>query len=270
MSVTGIIEQIKSNSTTSVIVTGDCNDANLCALADALKDNTSVTSAQLENVAMLDSAGVKFAEALAANKTITMLDLGYNKLTAPTMIALGEALKKNGTLSELKIHRQEKDMGPAAEKLLIESWKENTTLTRMYATLHDRLANNTNTKAEVRNKEISKRKAAGKNWDDLNPDPEVKKAYMAQQEESRAAEAAEKAAADAPISEKIASTGGPYTIKQLTCAVDFLPDDVDVNKGKEHYLSDEDFQATFNQSKEEFEALPKWKKGNLKKAKNLH
>lgn len=269
--VTTVIGQVKSNSTTAIIIGGTpCDDTSLSTLADALKDNTSVTSVQLENVEMGDSAGVKLAKALAVNKTITLLDIGYNKLTAPTMIALGEALKTNKTLNELKIHRQENDMGPAAEKILIEFWKENTTLTRMYATLHDRLANNTNTKNEVRNKEISKRKSAGKSWDDLNPDPEVKKAYMAAQETVRAAEAAAKAATDAPISEKVASTGGPYTLKQLTCAKDFLPDDVDPIKGRETYLSDEDFQTVFGKSKEEFGALPKWKRANLKKGKNLH
>ena len=45
----------------------------------------------------------------------------------------------------------------------------NTTLQRCYATLHDRSANQNNTRGETRNKTIAARKAKGADWMDLDP-----------------------------------------------------------------------------------------------------
>jgi hypothetical protein len=46
------------------------------------------------------------------------------------------------------------------------------------------------------------------------------------------------------------------------------PQDIDL-ANKEKYLSDEDFQKTFNMSKIDFASLPLWKRMNLKKAANI-
>jgi len=104
-------------------------------------------------------------------------------------------------------------------------------------------------------------------WLDL--DPQRVEEYKAQQEELRIKREAELAAANAPISAKIESTGGPYTLKQLTCAKEFLPDDVDPTK-KEIYLSDADFLTVFKMDKAKFEALPKWKQTNEKNQRKLN
>merc|ERR1712038_1074161 len=74
--------------------------------------------------------------------------------------------------------------------------------------------------------------------------------------------------ANAPISAKIESTGGPYTLKQLTCKKEFRPDDIDP-KNLEQSLADDEFETLFEMNKEAFGALPKWKKQNLKK-KNIN
>lgn len=272
MSLQSIIRRVEENDAALTVLTIESSapaETDLIALAKALEGNTTVTNVQLERKEICDGAGIAFANMLANNKTITQLDLGYNKLAGPFFVALAEALTKNTTLDELKVHRQEKDMGPAVEHILVEFYKKNTTLTRFYVTLHDRLANNTNTKGEVRNKEISKRKLRNESWNDLNPDPEVSAAYRAEQDEKRKAEADAEAALSAPISEKIASTGGPYTLKQLTANKEFLPDDID-SAQLQNSLSDADFEAAFKVDKATFAALPKWKQNGKKKELKLH
>lgn len=239
------------------------------ALAKALETNTNVTNVNLENKGIELHGGLAMAEMLKVNKTLKTLDLGYNSLPSEAIVALGEAMKVNTTLETLKIHRQAKDYGSSAEEALVTLWTVNTTMTRLYATLHDRRCNQTNTAGEVRNKEIQRRIEAGKSWDELNPDPVVKAAYQAKQEQERKEAAAAAAAANAPISEKVASTGGPYTLKQLTCNSEFLPDDIDKGN-KETHLSDEEFESVFKMSKSDFEALPKWKRANKKKELKLH
>jgi len=258
----------ESNLTSISLEQATVNSADLISLAAALKGNTHVTSVKLDNLELGDDVGVAIAGMLADNSSITALDLGYNKLVKDTMLKLSESLQQNTTLLELKIHRQEKDMGPEVEKVLIQFWEKNTSLTRLYVTLHDRSANNYNTKCEVRNKEISKRKLAGKEWRDLNPDPEVNKAWRAEQDQLRLDKKAADEAANAPISEKIPSTGGPYTLKQLTCDKEFLPDDI--TGDKETFLDDAEFEQIFKMDKATFQAQAKWKKQKQKKENKLH
>merc|ERR1712165_129115 len=143
----------------------------------------------------------------------------------------------------------EKDMGGAVENKVADIWKTNTTLQRLYITLHDRRCNQANTRGEVRNKDIAKHIKEGKNWDHLDP---------AKAEEYAKAEQL----ANAPISAKIESTGGPYTLKQLTCKKEFRPDDIDP-KNLEQSLADDEFETLFEMNKEAFGALPKWKKQTL-------
>merc|ERR1712083_555087 len=95
----------------------------------------------------------------------------------------------------------------------------------------------------------------GKNWDHLDP----AKAEEYAKEKKKAEQLA-----NAPISAKIESTGGPYTLKQLTCKKEFRPDDIDP-KNLEQSLADDEFQTLFEMDKEAFGALPKWKRQNLKK-----
>merc|ERR1712226_487338 len=83
------------------------------------------------------------------------------------------------------------------------------------------------------------------------------------EEKKKAEELAKK-----PISEKVESTGGPYTLKQLTCAAEFRPDDIDP-KNRPLSLADDVFEEMFKMSKDEFTALAKWKQLNLKKKHNL-
>jgi len=236
------------------------------AISEGLKTNTVIDRVCLAKTGMKDSDAVLLAEALTTNETITYLDIGYNKIGGTGMKALGAAFVANKTLTEVKIHRQSVEMGAGAEAILVEFWKTNITIQRLYATLHDRRCNTANTRGEVRNKSIAACIKQGKSYDHLDPSKEEE--YAAAQKKKREEKAAEEAEAKKPIDSVVESTGGPYTLKQLTCKIVFLPEDIDKNK-KETYLSDEDFEAVFGTSREVFSALPGWKQKNHKKKHNL-
>jgi len=275
LSVKGIIEKIAENDEgytkldvshhSGLVLSGKQFDA----FSEGLKTNSFVTEVSLVNTGMKDAAAVQFAEALKVNTTITKLDLGYNKLGPKGIQALSAGFMENNTLTEIKIHRQDKDMGTAVEDELVKIWDENTTLQRLYCTLHDRRCNQANTRGEVRNKEIAACIAKGKNWDHLNP--AMAEEQKALQEAERKKKAEEEAELKKPISAKIESTGGPYTLKQLTSKKAYWPDDVIADsKNREQFLSDEDFETHFKMTKEAFGALAKWKQNQKKKSMNLH
>lgn len=273
MSVSQIVEKLSSNDASMTTLemphAKTLSDAQCEEIATALASNTVVTKVVLDNKAISSAGGEHFAKVVESNSTITELDLGYNNINGEAMVKICSALKTNKTIKEMKIHRQAKDYGSACESKIIEFWAQNTTLCRLYGTFHDRTFNQVNTRGEVRNKEISKRISQGKDWIDLSPFPDDVAKWKTMQAEARAKKEAEEAAANAPISEKVASTGGPYSYKQLTCDVEFRPDDVDT-KQRETYLSDDEFQTIFGMDKAAFAALPKWKMNNKKKEKKLH
>jgi len=268
MSIKARIELLATNSPVLVkfdISKEDLPDSVLDEVCAGLLTNSNCKEVVLDGLGLRLEHALQIARAIALNN-ITKLDLGYNRIPAEGIVALGKAMSTNTSITELKIHRQEENYGTPAEEELVKLWQTNTTLTRLYATLHSRTCASINTRAEVRNMEIKKRKEAGKDWLDL--DPQRAEEYKAQQEAVRLKQEAERVAANAPIAAKIESTGGPYTLKQLTCAKEFLPDDVDASK-KETYLSDEEFLSVFKMDKAKFEALPKWKQTNEKNQRKL-
>lgn len=268
MSIKARIELLATNSPVLVkfdISKEDLPDSTVAEVCQALLTNTNCKEVVLDGIGLKLDNALDIAKAIGRN-TIHKLDLGYNRIPAEGIIAIGRAMATNTSIVELKIHRQESDYGTPAEEELVKLWQTNTTLIRLYATLHSRTCASVNTRAEVRNMEIKKRKEAGKDWLDL--DPQRVEEYKAQQEEIRLKKETELAAARAPISAKIESTGGPYSLKQLTCAKEFLPDDLDVSK-KETYLSDEEFLSVFKMDKAKFEALPKWKQTSEKNQRKL-
>jgi len=265
-----IFEGVKSNDESLTLVDVGhltMSPSDYATLGEALKQNTVVTELKIVNLGMKDADSKVFAEVIQATNTLQKVDLGYNKIGPTGMKLIGEALKDNSSITECKLHRQEKDMGSAVEDVFAKIWETNTTLQRLYITLHDRRCNQANTRGEVRNKSIAACIKAGKNWDHLDP------TKVEEQKEKRRKEAEEKrkaeALAKAPISEKVESTGGPYTLKQLTCAPEFRPDDVD-SKNRQFGLADDVFEEMFKMTKEEFKALAGWKQLNLKKKYQLH
>lgn len=236
-------------------------------IANAIATNTNCEEVDLANCGIDSESGAKFVAAVRKNSSLKKLDLGYNKINGDTIADLADALASNCNLEEVKIHRQSTDYGAGNEAKIAKLWDTNTTLTRLYCTMHDRRCNQTCTAGEVRNKEISRRKASNKDWMDL--DPARRDEYAKLQKEKRAKEEEEKKAANAPITEKVPSTGGPYTYKQLTCNKEFMPDDVDVSD-RPKYLTDEEFKEIFKMERADFDKLANWKKLGEKKKHNLH
>jgi hypothetical protein len=182
-------------------------------------------------------------------------------------MAIGEGLAVNKSIIIIKLHRQQLEYGAAAEEVLVKLYETNTTIQRCYATLHDRTCSQNNTRGETRNKTIAARIEAGKDWIDL--DPTRRNEYAAQLAAERKAKAEAEAQAKLPVTEKVESTGGPYTYKQLTCDLKFRPDDI-AGQDRSGFLSEEEFAKIFGMAREAFSALPAWKANNLKKTKNLH
>lgn len=268
MSIKARIELLATNSPILVrfdISKEDLPDSVVVEVCQALQTNSNCKEVILDGIGLKLDNAQDIARAIG-NNTIQKLDLGYNRIPAEGIVAIGRAMAMNTSITELKLHRQESDYGTLAEEELVKLWLTNTTLTRLYATLHSRTCATVNTRAEVRNMEIKKRKEAGKDWMEL--DPQRVEEYKAVQEELRLKKEAELAAANAPIAAKIESTGGPYTLKQLTCPKEYLADDVDTSK-KETYLSDAEFLSVFKLDKAKFEALPKWKQTNEKNQRKL-
>jgi len=265
-----IFEAVKSNDESMTLVDVGhltMSSTDYTTLGEALKQNTVVTELKIVNLGMKDADSKIFAEVIQATNTLEKVDLGYNKIGPSGMKLIAEALKDNSSITECKLHRQDKDMGSAVEDVVAKIWETNTTLQRLYITLHDRRCNQANTAGEVRNKSIAACIKAGKNWDHLDPtkqEEQKEKRRQAAEEKKKAEELARK-----PISEKVESTGGPYTLKQLTCAAEFRPDDIDP-KNRQLSLADDVFEELFKMSKDDFGALAKWKQLNLKKKHNLH
>lgn len=269
MSLAAKLEAIAANDATITelnLSNDPIGDANHIALIEALKTNTTVKKIALERTGLTDEIGAMWGPLIAATTSIEDLDLGYNNITTG-MAQIGEGLVANKSISQIKLHRQTKDMGAAIEDKFAVFWTVNTTLQRCYVTLHDRTVNQKNTRGEIRNKEIAGRIRDGRSYEDL--DPATCDEWAKQQKLKREQEAAEAAAANAPITAKVPSTGGPYTYKQLTCAAEFRPDDVDV-MDRPKFLADDEFVSIFNISREEFSALPKWKANGKKKDVQLH
>jgi DNA-binding transcriptional regulator YiaG len=266
--ITDTITQIAANSpSVTDFKCSQMDEKSHCALAEALKNNTHVRNVNLERSGCPNTAGLIWGETIKQNNTLVTLDLGYNNIGPSGIAAIGEGLAENKSLTIVKIHRMAVEYGTASEQVLSRIWATNTSLVRLYATIHDRTFNQMNTKGEVRNKTIAGRIAKGEDYLDL--DPARVEEYRAQQIAAREAKAKAEAEANAPISAEVESTGGPYTYKQLTCDRKFQPADVDRSR-RETYLSDEEFEAVFGMVKEAFAKLPGWKRNKAKKDKKLH
>lgn len=269
MSLAAKIQAIAANDSSIVelnLANDPIGDANHISLIEAMKSNSTITKISLERTGLTDEIAAMWGPLIASNNSIQELDLGYNKITAG-MAQIGEGLQSNKSIKVIKLHRQDKDMGAAVEEKFAKFWTVNITCQRCYVTLHDRTINQVNTRGEIRNKEIAGRIASGRSYEDL--DPATSEEWAKKEKAKREAEAAELAKANAPISSKVESTGGPYTYKQLTCAAEFRPDDVEVTD-RPKYLADDEFVSIFKMSREEFAALPKWKANGKKKEVELH
>ncbi|KJE97575.1 hypothetical protein CAOG_009085 [Capsaspora owczarzaki ATCC 30864] len=99
------------------------------AIAEALKVNTTVTRLYL-NSSLTGDAGVQaIAEALRVNKTLSCLNLDFNQIGDGGAWAIAEALKVNTALTALLMELNQ--LGDAGAQAIAEALKVNTTLTSL-------------------------------------------------------------------------------------------------------------------------------------------
>eukprot|EP00434_Breviolum_minutum_P044734 symbB.v1.2.039995.t1/scaffold6922.1/size14591/1 len=99
------------------------------ALAEALKQNSSLTNLILVNVNIGDEGAKALAQALEQNSTLTLLNLWKNNIGPEITKALAAALKQNSTLTKLIL--EDNNIGPEGAKALAEALKQNSSLTSL-------------------------------------------------------------------------------------------------------------------------------------------
>ena len=104
-----------------------------------------------------------------------------------------------------------------------------------------------------------RRLAAGKSVSDIDPNLRRETEARVLAERAEGLPRFEKAAEEEEITAAPEATGGPYPLRVLKAKSEFLPGDVDPNK-REDFLSDDDFQQHFGESRETFNKSPLWKR----------
>jgi Ran GTPase-activating protein (RanGAP) involved in mRNA processing and transport len=109
----------------------EISDAETQALAEALKNNRSLTSLYIANAKKIGAAGAQaLADALKVNKTLIYLLLFYAKNIGTAGVqALAEALKINNTLKMLWL--SDNNIDDDGAKILAEALKINKVLTKL-------------------------------------------------------------------------------------------------------------------------------------------
>jgi Ran GTPase-activating protein (RanGAP) involved in mRNA processing and transport len=105
------------------------DDADVQALAEALKSNTTLTELNLGENYVGEAGTQALAEALKINSTLAHLNFVYNLPGDAGAQALAETLKTNTTLTTLDLGSCK--LGDAGAQALVETLKTNTTLTTL-------------------------------------------------------------------------------------------------------------------------------------------
>eukprot|EP01096_Ripella_sp_DP13-Kostka_P009879 TRINITY_DN3809_c0_g1_i2.p1 TRINITY_DN3809_c0_g1~~TRINITY_DN3809_c0_g1_i2.p1 ORF type:complete len:312 (+),score=185.82 TRINITY_DN3809_c0_g1_i2:107-937(+) len=241
-------------------------DENTIAIAQGLKTNTNLKELNLGGNGISVSGATALAEALKVNSTLEKLNLEKNSIDNEGLQAIAAAIKDNKGLVELNLFGQGREPGEGVLSTFIESFEYNTSLKNIIWRLTSRQSFKINA-CITRNNEIKRRLAAGKSVDDI--DPNIRR-------ETEARVLAERAAGlpkfekkeEEEITSAPEATGGPYPLRVLQAKKEFLPADVDSNK-REDFLSDDDFQTAFGESRESFNSSPVWKRKQKKQQLNL-
>ncbi|XP_039265327.2 uncharacterized protein LOC120340983 isoform X2 [Styela clava] len=97
-------------------------------LADAMQENTRVTSLLLANTGLTDRAAKALASMLKRNKTLKKLNIESNFITGDGARRVVSALRKNNSLTELSIDNQRHIFGAKVEMEMSKLLRENTSL----------------------------------------------------------------------------------------------------------------------------------------------
>ena len=122
-----LIHNIKLNLINSLNLAGnEISDDGVKAIAEALKENTSVTNLDLRYTKIGDDGAKAIAEALKKNTSVTNLDLSSNKISDEGAKAIAEALTVNTTITRLDIHKNQ--IGAAGAKDIVDFIRRNVDL----------------------------------------------------------------------------------------------------------------------------------------------
>lgn len=113
------------------------------------------------------------AESLESNNTLKKLNLEDNAINPPGFIALGNALKNNKSLLELRIVNQKSPLGNEAETVLADMMEENFYLEKIVVVIKNGGARTRVNKFETRNREFNRRRRRGENIEHLLPKKET-------------------------------------------------------------------------------------------------
>jgi Leucine-rich repeat (LRR) protein len=120
---------LAENDTLEELVLYNLDDSVACALGEALRLNTTLTSLDLVEGFFRDEGVRALGEALRLNSTLTSLNLGCNEIGDEGARALGEALRLNSTLTSLNLGCNE--IGDEGARALVEALGSNSTLTSL-------------------------------------------------------------------------------------------------------------------------------------------
>jgi hypothetical protein len=104
-------------------------DEDFRSLIDALTQNTTIKEVYLLYMNLGDNHISALADALKVNSNITRLSLGGNNIGDDGAIALAEALKSNNTITEIMLYRNK--IGIDGANAFAEALTENKTVTRL-------------------------------------------------------------------------------------------------------------------------------------------
>jgi len=125
-------ELLRVNSAlTSINLSGKLTGKRTGILSTVLAANTSITELNLRLCSITDKGGVKLGEALKTNSTLTWLNIAKNYIEEEGGQAIGEGLKTNSSLTYLNISGN--DFGAGGGAALGEALKTNTSLTHLKA-----------------------------------------------------------------------------------------------------------------------------------------
>ena len=129
--VVALAEALKQNTSLTQLDLSynDISAQGVAALAEALKHNTSLTQLDLSDNDISDQGAADLAEALKQNTSLTQLDLTDNDISAQGAAELAEALKQNTSLTQLDL--SDNDISAQGAVDLAEALKHNTSLTQL-------------------------------------------------------------------------------------------------------------------------------------------
>uniref|UniRef100_A0A3P9JK09 Leiomodin-2 n=1 Tax=Oryzias latipes TaxID=8090 RepID=A0A3P9JK09_ORYLA len=109
----------------------DISQETLIRFTEALRSNTNVRVFSLANTRADDPVALAVAKMLKENSSITSLNIESNYVTGKGVMALVQALPANNTLTELRFHNQRHMCGGQVEMEMVKILRENCTLIKL-------------------------------------------------------------------------------------------------------------------------------------------